>query len=58
MEQKWYILGDIGYHGNLLAVFGFRFLVCRVSNFVRRYSGSGMESPCDNYREYTCIGTW
>ena len=43
--QTSYILGGIGYHGNLLAVFGFRFLVCRVSNFVRRYSEPGFESP-------------
>ena len=45
MKQQWYILGGIGYHGNLLAVFGFRFLVCRVSNFARRYSEPGFESP-------------
>ena len=43
--QKWYILGGFGYHGNLLVFFGFWFLVCRVSNFVRRYSELGLETP-------------
>lgn len=42
--QKWYVLGGFDYHGNLLVFFGFGFLVCRVSNFVRRYSRSGLES--------------
>ena len=45
--QKWYVLGGFGYHGNLLVVFGFWFLVRRVSNFVRRYSRSGLECPND-----------
>ena len=43
--QKWYILGGFGYHGNLLVFFGFWFLVCRVSSFVRRYSELGLETP-------------
>ena len=43
--QKWYDFGGFGYHDNLLVFFGFWFLVCRVSNFVRRYSGSGLECP-------------
>ncbi len=43
--QKCYVLGFFGYHGNLLVVFGFWFLVCHVSNFVRRYSESGLETP-------------
>ena len=37
--------GGIGCHGKLLVVFGFWILVCRVSNFVRRYSGSGFFCP-------------
>ena len=37
--------GVFGHHGNLLVFFGSWFLVCRVSNFVRRYSGSGLECP-------------
>ena len=41
--QKWYVLGGFGYHGNLLVFFCFWFLVCRVSNFVHRYSRSGLE---------------
>ena len=43
--QKWYVLGCFGYHGNLLAFFGFWFLVCCVSSFVRKYSRSGLECP-------------
>ena len=43
--QKRYVFGGFGYHVNLLAFFGFWFLVCRVSNFVRRYSTSGLECP-------------
>ncbi len=43
--QKSYVLGGFGYHGNLLVVFRFWFLVCRVSNFVCRYSESGLETP-------------
>ena len=41
--QKWSVLGGFGYHGNFLVFFWF--LVCRVSNFVRRYSISGLEPP-------------
>ena len=36
---------DFFYHGVLLVVFGFWFFVRRVSNFVRSYSGSGLECP-------------
>ena len=43
--QKWYVFGGFGYHGNLLVFFDFWFLVCRVSNFVRKYSRSGLECP-------------
>ena len=43
--QKLYVLGDFGYHGNLLVFFGFWFLVCRVSNFVRRYSTQDWNVP-------------
>ena len=45
MVQKSCILEGFGYHGNLLVFFGFWFLVFRVSNFVRRYSRSGLECP-------------
>ena len=41
----WCVLGGFGYHGNLLVDFGFWFLVRRVSNFLRRYSRSGLECP-------------
>lgn len=43
--QKWYVLGCFGYHGSLLVFFGFWFLACRVSIFVRRYSNLGLERP-------------
>ncbi len=43
--QKSYVLGGFGYHGNLLVVFGFWFLVCRVSNFVRRYPTQDWKHP-------------
>ena len=42
--QKWCVLGCFGYHGNLLVFFGPWFLVYHLSNFVRRYSTSGLES--------------
>ncbi len=45
IAQKWSILGGFGYHGNLLVFFGFWFLVRCVSNFVCRYSESGLETP-------------
>ena len=43
--QKWYVFGGFGYHVNLVVFFGFGFLVCHVSSFVRRYSRSGLECP-------------
>ena len=43
--QKLYILGGFGYHSNLLVVFGFWFLVNRVSNFVRRYPTQDWKPP-------------
>ena len=43
--EKWYVLGGFSYHGNLLAILGFLFLMCRVSNFIYWYSRSGLKCP-------------